>query len=49
MNTKNLRMRFSCWLISKAIATLPIEWQSRIAVKNLINTNAIKTNSTNID
>ena len=40
---KNLRMNLSCWLIGLAIKTMPKDWQTDKAVKNLISTKAIKT------
>jgi hypothetical protein len=32
----NIRIKFTCWVISKAIKMMPKEWQSEKAVKNLI-------------
>jgi hypothetical protein len=40
---ENLRMRICVWLIGLAIKTMPKEWQTEKAVKNLISAGSIKT------
>ena len=40
---KNIRLKFSCYLIGLAIKTMPKDWQSDKAIKNLISTGVIET------
>jgi hypothetical protein len=40
---KDLRMKICVWFIGIAIKTLPKDWQTVKAVKNLISIGAIKT------
>ena len=41
---KNLRLKISVFLISMAIKTLPKDWRTDKAVKNLISNKAIAIN-----
>ena len=41
-NTRNIRIKFSCWLISQAIKTVPKEWRTKNAIRNLISIESIK-------
>lgn len=38
---KNLRLKISCYLIGLAIKTLPEDWRTEKAVKNLISVGTI--------
>lgn len=40
---KSLRIRMSCALIGLAIKTMPKEWQTARAIRNLVSTGAIAT------
>ena len=39
----NIKLKLSCYLIGLAIKTLPKEWQTDNAIKNLVSTGAIET------
>lgn len=39
----NARMKLSCWLVGIAIKTLPADWQTSTAIRNLILVKAINT------
>lgn len=40
---EKIRLKLSCFLISKAIKIMPHDWQTKKAIKNLVSVGAIKT------